>query len=88
MALVTLMSLLDDTILVQLDVSAAGAVVGVAASNGSNRTATVTLTRPSGSIASRTLAPGANVSVSIPKGKQFPYADDVLSDWQLGLSLA
>ena len=45
MALVTLMSLLDDTILVQLDVSAAGAVVGVAASNGSNRTATVTLTR-------------------------------------------
>ena len=88
MALVPIITALDGAVVVSLDLNAAGTtVVGASAVNGSTVDVTVNVTRPSGSVVSKVLAAGASVSVNIPKGRQFPYADDVLSDWSVSLTM-
>lgn len=88
MALQTQMSLLDGAVVIQFDVSAANVVTALSAVNNSTATVTAEITRPTGQVLTRTLAPGATASVSIAKGKQFTYADDVLADWGLRVSLS
>ena len=86
MALSTIVSALEGTVVVSLDVSTSDAVTAVSVVNNSSQTATVDVTRPSGSVASRSVAPGGTASVSIAKGKQFTYSAGT-SDWTVSLTM-
>lgn len=88
MASVVIVSINNDTAGVSLVLNTAGdTVTGVTAFNNGVTSILVSVDRPSGNVTSRTLAPGASATISLPKGKQFPYGSDALSDWTVSLTV-
>lgn len=83
MATVIIASVLDNTCTIAYDLDTTGTTVtGVEVVNNSTQTVTATVIRPTGQVVNRSVTPGTNASVSIPKGKQFPLQN---SPWTVTL---
>lgn len=88
MASVLITSINDDSASVSFVLNAAGdTVTGVTAANNGAVPVTIDVERPSGQVTSRVLAPGSSATINLPKGKQFPYGSDALSDWSVSLTV-
>lgn len=77
------MSMLDGTVVVQLDLTGSGAVQGVDVTNNSTRTVEVGFSSLTASIVAATVLPGTTSSVSVPKGKQI----NASAEWVLTATL-
>lgn len=84
MALLPVVSVADKSAVLSLDV-VNDTVVGVHLANNSGAPVRVRVTRPNGAIWESDAPPGES-SLTIPRGRQFPFAAGT-ADWQASITL-